>query len=400
MAVDISIPRYRENLFSTEAILDPYPHYAALRAAGPVVWLPRQRIFAISRYAECKAVLRDDATFVSGYGVSLNPVANRLGRGTTLNSDAEEHATKRSVLAHRLTPKALRDVADSIERFAESVVDKALANNRIDGVDDLATALPLSVVPDLIGWPHDGRAELLRWAGATFDSMGPINRHSIGAAKAASEMLAFARRVARDRSVLDDSMGSDVFRAADEGRIDKKSCPALMIDYLAPSLDTTIGAISSALYLFSQNPTQWQAVRSDPGLIPQAVNEVVRIEPPLRAFSRTAARDAHIGGVKIPGGSRVLVLFASANRDPAEWDQPESFDITRDAARQLGFGWGVHGRAGRSLARLETTSMLRALADRVERIELVGTPKWAVNNIILRLERLPLELVPADRRSA
>ncbi|MFD3430247.1 cytochrome P450 [Nocardia fluminea] len=400
MAVDTSIPRYRGNLFSTEAILDPYPHYAALRAAGPVVWLPRQRVFAISRYAECKAVLRDDATFVSGYGVSLNPIANRLGRGTTLNSDAEEHTTKRSVLAHRLTPKALREVTDTIERLAESVVDKALAHNRIDGVDDLATALPLSVVPDLIGWPHDGRAELLRWAGATFDSMGPINRHSVGAAKAAAEMLAFARRIARDRSVLDDSMGSDVFRAADEGRIDEKSCPALMIDYLAPSLDTTIGAISSALYLFAQNPEQWRAVRSDPGLIPQAVNEVVRIESPLRAFSRTAARDADIGGTKIPGGSRVLVLFASANRDPAEWDQPESFDITRDAARQIGFGWGVHGCAGRTLARLETTSMLRALADRVERIELAGTPKWAVNNIIRRLERLPLELVPADRRSA
>lgn len=400
MAVDISIPRYRENLFDTEAILDPYPHYAALRAAGPVVWLPRQRVFAISRYAECKAILRDAATFVSGKGVSLNAVANRLGRGTTLNSDAEEHATKRSVLAHRLTPRALRDMTDTIEGFAERVVDTALAKRSIDGVDDLATALPLSVVPDLIGWPYDGREELLRWASATFDSMGPINRHSLGAAKAAAEMLAFARRIVRDRSVLDDSMGSDVFRAADEGRIDKKSCPALLIDYLAPSLDTTIGAISSALYLFSQNPSQWQAVRSDPRLIPQAVNEVVRIESPLRAFTRTAARDTDIGGVKIPGGSRVLVLFASANRDPAEWDRPESFDITRDAARQLGFGWGVHGCAGRTLARLETTSILRALADRVEHIELVGPPKWSVNNIIRRLEHLPLLLVPADGKSS
>ncbi|WP_410869592.1 cytochrome P450 [Nocardia sp. A7] len=400
MPVDISIPRYHKNLYSTTAILDPYPHYEALRTAGPVVWLQRHRVYAISRYADCKAVLLDDETFISGKGVSLNPIANRLGRGTTLNSDGAEHATKRSVLAHRLTPKALRKMTDTVEHFAEDVVDRAVKKTRVDGVGDLATALPLSVVPDLIGWPADGRDELLRWAGATFDSMGPINRHSVGATKATAEMLAFAHRVARHRSALDGSMSRDVFQAADEGKIDNKSCPALMIDYLAPSLDTTIGAISSALYLFSQYPEQWQAVRSDPDLIPNAVNEVVRVESPLRAFTRTAARDADVGGVKISRGSRVLVIYASANRDPAEWERPDSFDITRDAARQLGFGSGVHGCAGQGLARLETTSILRALAGRVDRIELAGEPKWTVNNIIHRLEHLPLELVRADGTAA
>ncbi|MGF0311732.1 cytochrome P450 [Rhodococcus sp. IEGM1428] len=396
MTTSATIPQYRTDIYSTDAILDPYPHYARLRALGPVVWLPRQQVFAISRYAECKAVLLDDETFISGDGVALNPVANRLGRGTTLNSDGDEHATKRSVLAHRLTPKAVRKMKAAVEAKAESIVDAALRKQSVDGVDDLATALPMSIVPDLVGWPEEGREDLLRWAGATFDSLGPINRHSITATKGAAEMLAFSRRVVRERSVVPGSMGDDVLRAADENKIAKSACPALMIDYLGPSLDTTIGVISGALELFARHPDQWQAIRQDPDLIPNAVNEVVRYESPIRAFSRRAVRDVELDGSRVPKGARVLVVYASANRDEREWDRPDDFDITRDAARQLGFGSGVHGCAGQGLARLETQTMLRVLARRVDRIVATGAPKRAVNNVIHRYEQLPLELVAAE----
>lgn len=396
MTTNATIPQYRTDIYSTDAILDPYPHYARLRALGPVVWLPNQQVFAISRYADCKKVLLDDETFISGDGVGLNPVANRLGRGTTLNSDGDEHATKRAVLAHRLTPKAVRKMTAAVEEKAESIVDAALSKRFVDGVDDLATALPMSVVPDLVGWPEDGRDELLRWAGATFDSLGPVNRHSVTAVKAATEMLAFSRKVVRQRSVLPGSMGDDVLKAADENRIGQSACPALMIDYLGPSLDTTIGAISGALDLFARHPEQWQAIRQDPDLIPNAVNEVVRYESPIRAFSRRAVRDVEIDGSPIPKGARVLVIYASANRDERGWENPDVFDVTRDAARQLGFGSGVHGCAGQGLARLETQTMLRVLARRVERFVPSGTPKRAVNNVIHRYEQLPLTLVAAE----
>ncbi|GHP17420.1 cytochrome P450 [Rhodococcus fascians] len=396
MTTNATIPQYRTDLYSTDAILDPYPHYARLRALGPVVWLPRQQVFAVSRYADCKAVLLDDVTFISGDGVALNPVANRLGRGTTLNSDGDEHATKRSVLAHRLSPKAVRKMKAAVEEKANSIVDAALSKQFVDGVDDLATALPMSIVPDLVGWPEDGREDLLRWAGATFDSLGPVNRHSITAVKGAAEMLAFSRRVVRDRSVIPGSMGDDVLKAADDNKIQKSTCPALMIDYLGPSLDTTIGAISGALDLFARHPKQWQAIRQDPDLIPNAINEVVRYESPIRAFSRRAVRDVEIDGSRIPKGARVLVVYASANRDEREWDNPDAFDITRDAARQLGFGSGVHGCAGQGLARLEAQTMLRVLAQRVEKFVPAGTPVRAVNNVIHRYERLPLKLVAAE----
>jgi cytochrome P450 len=130
-------------------------------------------------------------------------------------------------------------------------------------------------------------------------------------------------------------------------------------------------------------------------LIPNAVNEVIRYESPLRAFSRKANRQARIGDIDISAGSRVLVIYASANRDEHEWDQPDTFEIRRDATRQLGFGHGSHACAGQGLARMETQAMLHALVTRVDRIELTAPPTWAINNIIRRHERLPLKLIAA-----
>ena len=173
-----------------------------------------------------------------------------------------------------------------------------------------------------------------------------------------------------------------------------------MIDYLAPSLDTTISAIASALHLFATHPEQWQAIRDDPSLIPNAVNEVVRIESPLRAFSRRVTTDVEVAGTTLPKGARVLVIYASANRDALQWTDPDTFDVHRDATSQLGFGHGTHGCAGQGLARMETQAILTALAARVEHIRCTGEPTWALNNIIHRFERLPLELIPARKERA
>jgi cytochrome P450 len=389
------IPTYRPDIYSTRAIVDPYPHYARLRDLGPVVWLPRQRVYALPCYAECKAVLRDDETFISGKGVALNPFTNRLSRGTTLISDGAEHDQRRKLVAHRMLPRALRAISDSVDEQATAVVDAALSRGAVDGVTDVAMALPMAVVPDMIGWPHDQRDNLLAWGGATFDILGPLNRHAFKAGRGTIQMLRFSRRVIRQRTVLEGSLGHDVLVAADNGKLSHSECSPLMIDYLAPSLDTTISAISNALYLFATHPEQWQLIRDDPSLIPNAINEVIRYESPLRAFSRKALNSKEIAGTVIPSGARVLVMYASANRDEREWDAADTFDIRRDATRQLGFGQGTHACAGMALARLETDAMLRTLAERVERIELTGPPTWAVNNIIRRHERLPIKFVGA-----
>ena len=291
-------------------------------------------------------------------------------------------------------PRALRSLTAAVEEKAAEVVEAAVARRAVDRAE-MAMALPLSVVPDLVGWPQEGREHRLRWAGAAFNGLGPFNRQAVRTLPSALGMMRYARRVVRERSVLDGSMGHDLLCAADQGELLPAECATLMIDYLSPSLDTTISAIASALHLFATHPEQWQLLKEDPGRIPNAVNEVVRYESPIRAFTRTAARDTTIAGHAIPKGSRLLVLYGSANRDALEWEAPDTFDIRRDAARQLGFGQGTHGCAGQGLARLETSAILRALVARVDRIELTGTPEWALNNIIHRYERLPLRFIPA-----
>jgi cytochrome P450 len=388
-------PVYKPDIYSVDAIVNPYPHYQRLRDLGPVVWLAEHKLYALPRYAECRAALLDDKTFVSGKGVALNPIANYLSRGTTLNSDGIEHDQRRKLLAHRMLPRALRAIIDSVDETAAAVVDAALQKGEVDGVDDLAAALPLAVVPDLIGWPRDQRDHLIDWGGATFDVLGPLNRQAVSAVPAAVRMLRFARRVVRNREFLDGSMAHELMIAVDQGNLSQAECPPLIVDYLAPSIDTTMSAISNALYLFACHPEQWQLLKDERARMANAINEILRYEPPLRAFARYVGQPTEIAGTAIPSGARVLVIYASANRDEREWDKPAVFDITRDAGRQLGFGQGAHACAGQSLARLEITAMLTALLQRVDRIEVTGSPTWVINNIVRRHARLPLKLVPA-----
>jgi cytochrome P450 len=350
-------------------------------------------VYALPRYAECKAVLRNDDTFVSGKGVALNRLTNRLSRGTTLSSDGAEHDSRRKLVAHRLLPRALRGISENVDAQAAAVVDVALTRGEVDGVADLACALPMAVVPELIGWPRDQRANLLPWGGAIFDILGPLNGQALKSLPASLRMLGYARRVVRERSLIEGSVGHEVLLAADDGRVSHAELAPLLVDYIGPSLDTTISAIANALHLFAVHPEQWQRLKDDPALIPNAVNEIVRYESPLRAFSRRSRHDTDIAGVPIAAGARVLVIYASANRDEYEWEAPDTFDIRRDATRQLGFGHGAHACAGQGLARLETQAMLRALVERVDRFEVTSTPRWAVNNIIRRHERLPLKLI-------
>jgi cytochrome P450 len=289
----------------------------------------------------------------------------------------------------------VHDLSATIDQQAAAIVDTAVRRRTVDAVEELASALPLAVVPDLVGWPRDERGLLLEWGGATFDMLGPFNWRAVRSFPRSLQMLRFARHVVRSRAVLDGSMVDELLTAVDSGTITSKQCTALMIDYIAPSLDTTISAIANAVYLLAAHPAQWDLLKNDPGLIPNAINEILRYESPLRAFARLARRDTNIADIPIPAGSRVLVMYASANRDEREWTDPDTFDIRRDARRHLGFGNGAHACAGQALARLETAAMLRALIGRVDRIRLGDRPTWAVNNIIRRHQSLPVTLEAA-----
>ncbi|GAB2931592.1 cytochrome P450 [Rhodococcus aerolatus] len=395
-------PRYAPDLWEDAALREPHEHYRALRDLGPVVHLDATDLLVVPRYAEVRHVLAHPEVFVSGQGVCLNGMSNAVAAGqSVLHMDGEDHAFYRGVVAGALTPKRLRPLRAGIEERADALVRGLLDRGDgsgvvVDGVADLARALPLAVVPDLVGWPEAGRESLLDWAGALFDVMGPPNERAVGALGHVDALQQFTHRVSEAGDLAAGSVGADVLRRAAAGELPPERCPMLLLDYLGPSLDTTISAIGSAVALLATHPEQWARLRADPDLVPRAVDEVVRLESPISGFTRVAVTDTELAGAPVRAQERVLVSYASANRDERHWGPgADTFDVTRDATSHVGMGSGTHGCAGQGLARLEVAAVLRALLRHVAHLEPAGEPTRAVNNLIRAWATLPVRLVAA-----
>ena len=384
-------PIYDVDLYSDEVLFDPYPHYKALRDLGAVVWLPRNDLHAVARFEDVRAALRNPAVFSSAQGVAANEHVNTISRGTTLASDAPLHDRLRAIIAAPLMPRALEEIAPAIRTEARRLVDELVARGQFDAVSDLAQHLPLTIVSKLVGLEDYGRSSMLRWAAATFNVLGSMNARACTALKDVQEMRAYLGGDEIRSRLRPGSWGDRIFAAADRGEVEPERCPVLMRDYLGPSLDTTIFATANLVLLFGRHPGQWDLVRSDPALIPNAINEALRLESPVRGFTRHLAADATIGGLPIPRESRVLLLYASANRDERKWQEPERFDVKRRANDHLGFGNGTHMCAGLHLARLEMTALLEVLVERVAGFE-IGEPVLALNNVLRGLASLPVRV--------
>lgn len=389
-------PVLDDDLFGDAAVADPYPLYRRLRDLGPVVRLAAQDLPAVGRFADVRAVLADAATFVSGHGVLFNDVANELTQGTTLASDPPEHGRLRRLVGGRLTPRAVAGLRQDVEDKARAVVDAAMAAGTVDAVPALAEALPMAVVPEFLGFPQDCRPHLLRWAKGAVEAGAPPGDRTPAAVAQAVELGRYAGHLVSSRGIAPGTLGHDLLLATDAGEIDGHRCTALLLDYFGPSLETTLTAIGNAVALFAAHPDQWDLLRSDPGtLLPSAFNEVLRLETPLRAFTRVAATDTHVDGVPVAAGTRVAVVFASANRDERRWEHPDRFDVTRRNADHVATGYGEHACAGQGLARLEFAAVFAELARRVARIEPAGEPVLTRSGMVRSYASLPVRLVPA-----
>ena len=388
-----STPEIDADLYADEAIRDPYPLYRAIRDLGPAVWLSAHRTWAIGRFHDVRSALLADDVLRSGHGVAMNDLLNAPGGRVTLTTDGDLHRQLRSVLMRPMTASAVREIQNDVQRLADDLIDDLVARDVFDGMADLAAHLPVAVVSHLVGLPDSGRERMRDWAAATFDALGTLNDRAQAALGALGEMLAYAASVRREQ-LRPDGWAARLFHAADDGAIDANDVQAMLVDYIAPSLDTTILGTGHLLYQLGRSPEQWELVRTRPDLVARAVDEALRFEAPVRAFSRLAAADHVVDGTTIPQGDRVLVLFASANRDERRYPDPDRFDVTRDAKDHVGFGHGVHRCAGAFLAQLEMQSLLRAMAKRVRRIE-VGEPQLAINNVLRGYRSMPASFVAA-----
>jgi cytochrome P450 len=384
-------PRSSADLFSDEALRDPLPLFREIQALGPFVWLEAQQVLATARFAECRQILRAPDVFISGVGVGLNETSNGLTIDSVLASDGALHNKLKNVLAKRFSPGAMKELKPAVQKRADELVDSLVNQGPFDAVRDLTQAFPLSVVCDFIGFPHEDRDKLLPWATAVFDFFGPPNGRCLAAEGPTRNAFAYAFDPSLPSRVLPDSAGSEIFASVTRGELTMPQGCILMMAYVSAALDTTIASLQHLLYLFATNPDQWLKLRGSLNLIPYAYNEVLRLGSPVRGFARVAAQDAEVNGVPLKKDARILLLYAAANRDPQAWNEPDRFDIARDASAHLSFGHGVHLCAGAPLARLEAHCMLEALANKVERIELHSATPLA-NNLVQSLRELNVSL--------
>lgn len=384
------------DLFDDATLLDPWPAYGTLRDMGSAVWLERTGAYFMGRYADVRAALNDWRSFSSDQGIGLNPIINAAWNEALICQDPPIHTERRRLIMEALGPVALKPVADTIAARADALADRILAKGEFDAVVDLAHDLPVGVVMDLIGWPEDVRPQLLRLAEGSWNAAGPANARMEMGLNRLQEMMALLADIYDQNRVTPGGFAAKLIAAAHRGDISRDTAIGMLAGYVVAAFETTISAMAAGIWFFAQYPAEWAKLRADPRLAMSAANEIVRMETPLQNFARVTTGEVALSdGTILPQGARVILSYASANRDERQFEQPDTFCIDRREKQNLGFGHGPHGCAGQGLARMELTAVFTALAQRVARFAIVEPPDRALNNISRAFRRLPARAIPA-----
>src|SRR6266516_383926 len=346
------------DILSPELFDNGIPHdlLAELRNHSPVVWLdePAHGTFPggpgywlVLRHADVSHVSRNPAIFSSWQGTSFlrdpKPSDVAVLRRMMLNMDPPEHTKLRKIVNRAFTPQAIRrQLADSITRHARDVVDSVCELSKIDFLTDVAAEMPLRVLADVLGVPTEVDGERL--------SDDDLDRFF--------QLLVIAGN------------------------------------------DTTRNLIANTLLTLSSHPGQLARLRADLGLIPSAIEEVLRYAPSVIQFRRTATKDAELAGQQLSAGDKVIIHYASANRDESVFADPDRFDIGRDPNPHISFGDGTHFCLGANLARLQARTLLGELFSRLPDITATGTPTRLRSSFMNGIKHLTAEFTPAPPRHA
>ncbi len=383
-------PESSIDLFSDETLTHTETCYRALRELGPIVHLPANDLYAVTRFAAVRAALRADDALISGKGVAANDVINGAGAETTLTSDGPVHLRRRAKLMRPLTRSALQQVKQRIADSADLLVLDLRSRGDFCAVRDFAAHLPVSIVAQLVGLEESGRESMLQWAAATFDALGSLNARAQAAFPCALQLIRYVSELQAEHT-RQGGWAHAILQAAENGELTRGEGAMMVVDYVAPSLDTTILASAHMLWRLGVTEGAFAALRRDPDLAASVVNESVRLSSPIRGFTRFAAADYQAQGLAIPAGARAAILYASANWDERHYASAHQFRVDRNPRDHVGWGHGAHICAGMHLARMEMEALLQALIRHVTRIE-VGTPVPILNNVLQGFQSLPASL--------
>ncbi|PXX07628.1 cytochrome P450 [Mycolicibacterium moriokaense] len=387
-----------------------FPHalFEVHRREAPVYWHAAtdntpdgEGFWSVASYAETLAVFRDPVTFSSVTGGS-RPFGGTLLQdlsiaGQVLNMmDDPRHSQIRRLVSSGLTPRMIRRVEDDLRARTRRLLDAVVPREPFDFLVDIAAELPMQMICILLGVPESERHWLFHAIEPQFD-FGGARKASVGqmsVEEAGSRMYSYGQElIASKRMQPTDDMLSVVANATvdDDGLSDLELYLFFSLLFSAGA-ETTRNSVAGGLLALAEHPSQLSALRADLGLLPTAVEEMVRWTSPSPSKRRTATRDAELGGCAIEAGQKVQIWEGSANRDAVVFDDADVFDVTRKPNPHLGFGQGVHYCLGANLARLELRVLFEELLTRFSSVQVTKPVEWTRSNRHTGIRHLVVEL--------
>ena len=391
--------RYRSN---------PYPTYERLRMKDPV---HRSRLtggLMLSRYDDVASVLRD-ARFSSDGRKSPTYAKNRAQMikagvfeegedegGSMLRMDPPDHTRLRSLVSRAFTPRTVEALRPRIEQIVEEQLDAVAKSGRMDVIRELAYPLPVTVIAELLGIPTEDRERFKHWSDESIRTLGfgsiEDARRSM---RAMRELRAYLEPIAQERrrEPREDLLSALVAAEEQGDKLTLDEVYSTITLLLVAGNETTTNLIGNGLLALLRHPDQLRLLRDDPSLIGGAIEELLRYDSPVQFTSRLPSEDVEISGHVLKAREEVLLLLGSANRDPAQFTDPDRLDITRENGHHLSFSHGIHFCLGAPLARLEGQIALSALVRRFPNMRLAtDRPQWGENLLLRGLSSLPVGL--------
>ncbi|MGW5319204.1 cytochrome P450 [Nocardia thailandica] len=395
------------DLFDPAVLEDPYPLYARLREHAPVHRVPGTDFHLVSSWAAVSEAADRTAEFSSHLTAVLvdrpgdTPAVFDLdSTGTAVHvlatADARTHAAHRGIVGPALAAR-VRAVAPRVRALAETLWDTARTGDRLDWATGMADRLPFAVLAEIIGLPARDVPRLLTWAYDSTEMLGGVVAEGrMPALVASAAALAhYAWQAVAGPDIPAGSLLGVLAAARAEGRVDEQQAVLILVQLVGAGGESTAGLIASAARLLATHPEIQDRVRARPELLPLVLDEAMRLESPFRGHHRHVTADTSLAGTDLPAGSHLLLLWGAANRDPAVFPDPDTFDPARPRTRAgLAFGRGAHFCLGSALARAEATAALTLLLERTTTFALDPDtpPRWVPSLFVRRHASLPLRL--------
>jgi cytochrome P450 len=367
---------------------DPYPIYRRLRDEAPVHLNGERGIWVLSRFDDVQRAGRDWRTFSSAEGVDIDD--SRLGPGSFLDADPPRHDELRKLLHADFTPAALRRLEPLISVKVDALVSALLERATVDLVDELARRLPVSVVCDLLGAPARDHPQLEAWYTGMLHREPGRPEVTEQSERAAREMREYIVAAVTERTAAPrDDLFSTIAAAHADGRLTMEEVDGMCRLLLLAGVHTTSSLIANTLMLLEDRPADRRALGEEPALLPGAIEELLRFLAPVQSGARVTTAEVELHGTTIPRGARVLLLWASANRDERRYPDPDTLDLRREPLRTMAFGEGIHFCLGAPLARLEARIAFEAFFTRIPGYEIVGPVERHFTFLERGIARLP-----------